>query len=95
MAQQGGGGASEGSAHTQQPGVTPEDLGTGEARVSPEDLIIMAADEVAAPAAAPDDSTPMVNADLVDDAEELARTIEEASGQSVQVRSERELEADP
>ncbi len=95
MAQEGGGGgASEGSAHTQQPGVTPQDLGTDDLRVSPEDLNIMPADEVAAPPAAPDHSTPMVNADLVDDPDELARTIEEASGQSVEVVSESDHDAD-
>ncbi len=90
----GAGGASEGSAHTQQPGVTPEDLGAEPPRVSPDDLVITSADEVAAPAAAPDGSAPTINADLVDDPEELARTIREATGESVEVVSESDQQAD-
>lgn len=79
------GGASEGSAHQQQPGVTSAELGGEIDHVTPEDIEIVSPDEVASPAGAPDDSVPTVNADLVDDPEELARTIEEASGQHVEV----------
>lgn len=86
------GGASEGSREAQQPGVTSGDLGGEIDRISPEDITLTSFEEVAAPASAPDDSTPTVNADLVDDPEELARTIEEASGASVEIVSERELE---
>lgn len=80
-----GGGASEGSAHTQQPGVTSADLGEEVDHVEAEDIEIASQDEVAPPATAPDDSSPSVNADLVDDPEEMVRTIEEASGQSVEI----------
>ncbi len=90
----GGGGASLGSAHTQQPGVTPEDLGAEPERVSPDDLVITSPEEVAAPAATPDDSTPTINADLVDDPEELARTIREATGEPVEVVSESDQQTD-
>ena len=86
------GGSSEGSNHTQQPDVTSADLGGDTERVSPEDITITSFEEVAAPAGAPDDSSPTVNADLVDDPEELARAIEEASGASVEIVSESELE---
>lgn len=86
------GGASEGSRETQQPGVTSADLGGETDHVSPEEISLTSFEEVAAPAAAPDDSVPTVNADLVDDPEELARTIEEASGAAVEIVSERELE---
>lgn len=79
------GGASEGSAHTQQPGVTSADLGGEIDHVDPDDVEITSPDEVAPPATAPDDSTPTVNADLFDDPEEVARTIEEASGKRVEV----------
>lgn len=92
-----GGGASEGSAHTQQPGVTPEDLGREPEHVSPEDIVIAAPDDVAAPPAAPDTSTTKINADLVDDPEELARTIEEATGSSatsVEIVSESDAHSD-
>ena len=89
-----GGGSSEGSSHTQQPGVTSGDLGGDTDHVSPEDITLTSFEEMAAPAAAPDDSTPTVNADLVDDPEELARTIEEASGAAVEIVSESELEED-
>lgn len=85
MANESRGGASEGSAHTQQPGVTSADLGGDTDHVDPEDIDVASPDEVAPPASAPDDSAPTVNADLVDDPEEMARTIEEASGQSVDV----------
>ncbi len=86
------GGASEGSRDSEQAGVTSADLGGETDQVSPEEISIASFDEVAAPAAAPDDSTPTVNADLVDDPEELARAIEEASGASVEIVSEKELE---
>lgn len=86
------GGASEGSRHAQQPGVTSADLGEEIDHVSPEEISLTSFEEVAAPATAPDDSTPTVNADLVDDPEELARTIEEASGAAVEIVSERELQ---
>jgi hypothetical protein len=84
------GGASEGSRHTQQPGVTSGDLGGEIDHVSPEEITLTSFEDVAAPATAPDDSTPTVNADLVDDPEELARAIEEASGASVEIVSESE-----
>lgn len=82
---QGDGGASEGAAHTQQPGVTSADLGGDIDHVDPDDIEISSPDDVAPPASAPDDSTPTVNAALFDDPEEVARTIEAASGQSVEV----------
>lgn len=85
------GGASEGSDQTQQPGVTPGDIGEEVERVSSEDISIEALSDVAAPAGDEDDSLAMVNADLVDDPDDLARTIEEASGQKVEVVSEKEL----
>ena len=88
------GGASEGSRHAQQPGVTSGDLGGEVDHVSPEEITLTSFEDVAAPAAAPDDSTPTVNADLVDDPEELARTIEEASGASVEIVSESEQDSD-
>lgn len=81
----GTGGASEGSSHQQQPGVTSADVGGEIDHVEPEDIEIVPTDQVSAPASAPDDSAPTINADLVDDPEELARTIEEASGQRVEV----------
>ena len=86
------GGASEGSRDAQQPGVTSADLGGEVDHVSPEEISLTSFEEVAAPAAAPDDSTPTVNADLVDNPEELARAIEEASGAAVEIVSESELE---
>ena len=88
------GGASEGARDAQQPGVTSGDLGGDIDHVSPEEITLTSFEEVAAPASAPDDSTPTVNADLVDDPEELARTIEEASGASVEIVSESELEGE-
>lgn len=84
------GGASEGSRDARQPGVTSADLGGESEHVSPEEISLASFEEVAAPAAAPDDSTPTVNADLVDNPEELARAIEEASGAAVEIVSERE-----
>lgn len=89
------GGASEGSRDTQQPGVTSGDLGAETEHVSPEEISIASFEDVAAPPAAPDDSTPTVNADLVDNPEELARAIEEASGAAVEIVSEKELEENP
>ena len=86
------GGASEGSRDSQQPGVTSADLGGEIDHVSPEDITLTSFEEVAAPASAPDDSTPTVNADLVENPEELARAIEEASGASVEIVSESGLE---
>ena len=88
------GGPSEGSDQTQQPGVTPADIGEEVERVSSEDISIEALSDVAAPAGDEDDSLAMVNADLVDDPDDLARTIEEASGQKVEVVSEKELAED-
>lgn len=85
MADSRSGGASEGSAHTQQPGVTSADLGGDIDRVDPDDIEVTSPNEVARPATAPDDSAPTVNADLVDDPEEIARAIEAASGQTVEV----------
>lgn len=79
------GGASEGSAHTQQPGVTSADLGGETDHVDPAEIEIASPDEVAPPASAPDDSAPTVNADMVDDPEEMARAIEAASGERVEV----------
>ena len=85
------GGASEGSTDSQQPGVTPGDLGEDVEHVSPDDIEITGPDEMDAPGA-PDDSPSIVNSDLVDDPEELARTIREATGESVEVVSERDIE---
>ncbi len=89
---EGRGGASEGSRAPRQPGVTAADLGAEVDHVSPEEISLASFDEVAAPASAPDDSAPTVNADLVDNPEELARAIEEASGAAVEIVSESELE---
>ncbi len=85
MADNSSGGASEGAAQTQQPGVTSADLGGDIDRVDPDDIEVTSPDEVAPPATAPDESAPTVNADLVDDPEEMARAVEAASGQSVEV----------
>lgn len=89
---EGTGGASEGSKHTQQPGVTSADLGGEVDHVSTEEITLTSFEDVAAPPTAPDDSTSTVNADLVDDPDELARTIEEASGAHVEIVSESEQE---
>lgn len=86
------GGASQGSRETQQPGVTAADLGGRTDHVSPEDITFTSSEEVNAPPTAPDDSGPTVNADLVNDPEELARAIEDASGTAVEIVSESELQ---
>ena len=82
------GGSSYGAGDSEQPGITPEDLGDIANRVTEDDIEFLDPDEVSAPPLVPDDSSPVVNADLVDDPEELRRTIEAASGQSVEVVSE-------
>lgn len=86
--------ASAGSDQTQQPGVTPADTGDEVEPVSPEEISIAALSDVAAPAGSSDYSPAIVNADLVDDPEEVARTIEEATGQRVEVVSESEMSED-
>ena len=83
--------ASEGSAHAQQPGVTPADTGEDVDRVSEDDITLASPDEVSAPPGAPDDSPSTVNAALVDDPEEFARAIREATGESVEVVSEKDM----
>ncbi len=86
------GGESEGARETQHAGVTSADLGGETDHISPEDITFTSSEEVNAPPTAPDDSGPTVNADLVNDPEELARTIEEASGTAVEIVSESELQ---
>ena len=88
------GGSSYGAGDSEQPGITPEDLGDIANRVTEDDIEILDPDEVSAPPLVPDDSAPVVNADLVDDPEELRRTIEEASGESVEVISEADEASD-
>ena len=85
------GGASEGSTDSEQPGVAPDELVEELGNLSPDDIEITGPDEMDAPGAR-DDSPSIVNSDLVDDPEELARTIREATGESVEVVSEREQE---
>lgn len=82
------GGSSYGAGDSEQPGITPEDLGDIANWVTEDDIEILDPEEVSAPPLIPDDSAPAVNADLVDDPEELRRAIEEASGESVEVVSE-------
>ncbi|HJR44933.1 MAG TPA: hypothetical protein VJ927_04955 [Actinomycetota bacterium] len=82
--------ASEGSRDTEQPGVRPEDAADELTDISEDDIEITAPDEL--PPGAPDDSPSIVNADLVDDADEFARAIQEATGESVEVVSEKEQE---
>lgn len=89
------GGTSEGSRDTEQPGVTPADLRGETDDVSPEEISIASFEDVAAPSTAPDDSPATVNADLVDNPEELARAIQEASGAAVEIVSEKDLEENP
>lgn len=90
MADEVRGGSSFGAGDSGQAGVTPADLGEQDARVSEDDVEIVDPDEVAAPPVADSDSSPVVNADLVDDPEEMKRTIERASGEQVDVVSESE-----
>ena len=88
------GGSSYGAADSEQPGITPEDLGDIANRVTEDDIEILDPDEISAPPLVPDESAAVVNADLVDDPEELRRTIEEASGESVEVISEADEASD-
>ena len=83
--------AAEGSGQAQQPGVTPADTGDDVEQVSPEEISIAALSDVAAPAGPTDETPAVVNADLFDDPDEMARAIEEATGQKVEVVSESEI----
>lgn len=83
-----GAGSTYGAGESEQAGITPEDLRDIANRVTEDDIEILDPEEVSAPSLAPDDSAPAVNADLVDDPDELRRAIEEASGESVEVVSE-------
>ena len=83
--------AAEGSGQSQQPGVAPADTGDEVEQVSPEEISIAALSDVAAPAGPPDESPSIVNADLFDDPDEMARALEEATGQKVEVVSESEM----
>jgi len=74
-----------------QPGVTPEDLGQDPPHVDASDVTVVDADEVVAPPAGGDEPVPRVNADLVDDPEEVARTIEDATGEQVDIVREDDI----
>lgn len=79
------GGSSHGAAGSSgEPGITPEDLGDIANRVTEDEIEILDPDEVSAPSLAPEDPAEVVNADLVDDPEELRRTIEAAAGRPVE-----------
>ena len=65
--------------------MTPGDLGEDVEQVDPNEVEITTSDDAAPPATSPDDSAPMVNAALFDDPEEVARMIQEASGQTAEI----------
>ncbi len=69
----------------QQPGVTDADLGEDAPRARPEDLEITDVRDVADPPIAGEEPHPRINADLLDDPEDVVRTIEEATGERVEV----------
>ena len=92
--QPGPGQPEEGAAGApQQPGVSDSDLGEEPERAKPEDLEIVDAFDVAEPPVQGDQEEPRVNADLVDDPAEVLRTIQEATGETVEGVSEDKTEA--
>ena len=76
----------------QQAGVTPEDMGEEPEHVTAADVEVVDADDVSGAPSQGGEAESRINADMLDDPEEAARTIEAASGESPEIVHEEDIQ---